>query len=232
MKYLFLNHKMNMTSIEIVEYLEKLKKIDFKNTELSIFPSYIYIPYFFGKNVTYGAQNVSVYQEGPYTGDVSAKQLKSLEAKYCLVGHSERRYVFDEWDEDINEKIVRLQENNIIPVLCIGERKKENRETVLEKQLKIGLKDIDLDNIIIAYEPVYSIGTGIVLENVEIEGIIRFIKNYIEVTFGKSLPVLYGGSVDEKNISRLSKISNIDGFLLGKSSLDLEKVKLILESIN
>lgn len=231
MKYLFINHKMNMTSVDIVEYLENLKEIKNKGIELSIFPSYVFIPYFFGKDISFGGQNVSIYTEGAFTGEVSAKQLKSLNAKYCLVGHSERRIIFDEWDEDVNEKIHRLQENDITPVLCIGEKKIDDREEVLIRQLSVDLKDINLDNIIIAYEPVYSIGTGIILENTEIENAIRLIKNYIKLTYNVDIPVLYGGSVDEKNISKLVKITSIDGFLIGKAGLDIEKVKKIIEEV-
>lgn len=230
MKYIFLNHKMNLTKTELESYKKGLKEIDCATLELCIFPSFVNIPYLIDEKYQVGSQNVSSYEEGSYTGEVSAKQLKSIGILYTLVGHSERRYKLYEQDKEIKEKIKELKKQNIVPVLCIGEIEKENREETLKKQL-LSVLDSSIENLILAYEPVYSIGTGIVLENSEIEKTVDFIKSFIKKEYNKEFPILYGGSVDEKNIKNIKNIQNIDGVLIGKASLDIEKVKRIMEEV-
>lgn len=229
MKYLFLNHKMNLTVTELQKYKEQLKNINWKHLEICIFPSFLNIPYLIKEQYKIGAQNVSAFEEGSFTGEISAKQLKNLGASYCLVGHSERRNKFHEQDEEIRGKIKELEKQNITSVLCVGELCQEEREETLKRQLSV--IDVDPKNLIIAYEPVYSIGTGLVLENQKIEEAINFIKEYIKQQYQKEFPVLYGGSVDEKNITGLKQLINADGFLIGKASLTVEKVVKIVEEI-
>lgn len=229
MKYLFLNHKMNITVTELQEYKENLKNVNWKNLEVCIFPSFINISYLIKEKYKVGAQNVSSFESGSFTGEVSAKQLKSLKVSYCLVGHSERRYKFCEQETDIKEKIKELEKQNIIPVLCVGELQQEEKEEILKKQLSV--IDQNPKELIIAYEPVYSIGTGVVLENEKIEETIDFIKEYVSKRYQKNFPVLYGGSVDENNIKQLKRIKNADGFLIGKASLTVEKIIKIVEEI-
>jgi len=222
---------MNLLKEEIVDYNNNLRSLVASDIELVVFPSCLYLSLLNGSNYKIGGQDVSKYESGSYTGDVSANQLKSLGCSYCLVGHSERRNIFGEVDEDILIKLKNLQKVGITPVLCIGENDKSNRYQVLERQLAI-LSDCDLDNLIIAYEPVYSIGTGIVLENSDINDVIMWIKEYLFDNYNRDVPVLYGGSVNEKNIVILNNINSLDGFLVGGASLDVSKVSNILEVID
>jgi len=228
MKYLFLNQKMNFTNEEFKHYQEQFLKLNVQNMEVAIFPTFTNIPYTEKGKYKIGAQNVSSYKEGSYTGEVSANQLQSIQVEYCLVGHSERRNHFHETDEEIKAKIECLIEEKITPVLCIGELQREERKETLEKQLSAVLDDKN-SNIIIAYEPIYSIGTGVVLENFEIEEALTLIKQFLQKNYKKDFPVLYGGSVDDKNIERLNKIPNLDGFLVGKAGLSIEKVETMME---
>lgn len=229
MKYLFLNHKMNLSKNEIITYKNNFPQETIEDLEVAIFPSAINIEILSDCKVPVGSQNVSNFEKGSYTGEIDAEQLASYNIKYSLVGHSERRKYFQETNLEIRDKIKRLQEKNIIPVLCIGEENKEMREETLKKQLHETLNNLEIKNLIIAYEPVYSIGTGVLLKNEEIEEAIRFIKKVIQEECQKSFPILYGGSVDEKSIYTLNKISNIEGFLVGKASLNIKKVKEMME---
>ena len=166
-------------------------------------------------------------------GFISAKDLKSYNVKYSVVGHSERRKYQKETDSEIYEKIIMLLQENIVPILCVGETKEErenNRvEEVLDKQLDglLNIRENFREEIIIAYEPVWSIGTGIIPTNKEIEDTILYIK--------KKLPtnkVLYGGSANEENIDTIKQISVIDGYLLGGLSLKPDKLKVFLDKLN
>lgn len=230
MKYLFLNHKMNLNKDEIIDYNNELNKINYEAHEIAVFPSAVYLSLMDSSNYKIGAQNVCIYENGSYTGEVSASQLASLNCSYCLVGHSERRAIFKESNEEICLKLRNLQNAGITPVLCVGESDKNNRYDVLKEQLSV-LSSCDLDKLIIAYEPVYSIGTGVVLGNNEINEVILWIKQYILDNFSKKVFVLYGGSVNDSNIVTLNTVSSLDGFLIGKSSLSVDKVTKILEVI-
>ena len=184
-------------------------------------------------NIGLGAQNVSKTSCGAYTGEVSATQLKSMGVKYCIVGHSERRKYQHETDEEINQKVKLLLKEEIIPIICVGEEKEEretNRQNeVIAKELEEALKDLTIEEkkkVIIAYEPIWAIGTGLIPTNEEIEKIINLIKCHLPNT-----KVLYGGSANENNIEELRKISVIDGYLLGGISLKLEKLDIFLEKL-
>ena len=231
MKYLFLNHKMNLTKEEFLNYQEELSKIDTNDTEVVIFPSSTYLSLINGENFKVGAQDVCEYEDGSYTGEISANQLTSLNCSYCLVGHSERRNIYNESSELLSLKINNLQSVGITPVLCVGEKNRELRYSVLMEQLDI-LEGCNIDNLIIAYEPVYSIGTGVVLDNDDIEEAILWIKEYALSVYDKDIPVLYGGSVNDSNISVLNNIPGLDGFLVGKASLSVSSVKTMVEVIS
>lgn len=231
MKYLFLNHKMNLTKEEFLDYQEELSKIDTSDTELVVFPSSTYLSLINGDSFKVGAQDVCEYEDGSYTGEISANQLTSLNCSYCLVGHSERRNIYNETSEFLSKKINNLQSVGIIPVLCVGEKNRDIRYSVLMEQLDI-LAGCNLDNLIIAYEPVYSIGTGVVLDNDTIEEAILWIKEYVLSVYDRGVPVLYGGSVNDTNISTLNNVPGIDGFLVGKASLSVDSVKTMVEVIS
>ncbi len=226
-----LNNKCNLTKDEFILYKKELQKLKKKETEIILFPSSIYLSNKID-NISIGSQNVSHYSSGPYTGEISAEQLKSLNVKYCLTGHSERREKFFETSDDINKKIRNLLNYEIIPILCIGEKKRsnlsKNKEIILDelKQSLFGLSKEEIEKIIIAYEPVWSIGTGIIPTGEEISEIINSIKaNY------PNNKILYGGSVNSDNVEMLNKENIIDGYLLGGLSLRLEKVQLLIDKI-
>ena len=170
-----------------------------------------------------GAQNCH-HQEnyGALTGSVNAKMVKGVGAKYVILGHSENRQT-GESDKLINLKIKTALKNGLKVIFCIGEKIKDKRnkktKLVLSKQIKLGLKGVKLNNIIIAYEPVWAIGSGLIPKSDELFKTINFIKS----KFRKKLKILYGGSVNNKNINELKTIRNIDGFLVGGASQNSKK---------
>ena len=225
-----LNNKSNLEKNEFLNYIEELKKIQTNNTLISC-PTFLNIP-LVDNSILLGSQNVSSKDNGAYTGEISATQLKTHNVKYSIVGHSERREYQKETNNDIKEKVNKLLENNITPILCIGEtldeRKNNKYKEVLKEELSIldDLNDEVKSNIIIAYEPIWSIGTGVIPTNSEIEEVFRFIKDMLP-----NSKVLYGGSANETNIDVLNQISLIDGYLLGGLSLKLDKLQVFLDKL-
>ncbi len=222
---IILNNKSNLNYDEFLNYQEKLKEISSSQT-LIFCPSNIYLAITDLPNFSLGAQNVSSYPNGAYTGEVSAAQLKSLNVNYCIVGHSERRNYLQEDDNQIKLKLQRLLEQDIIPILCIGEVSENEDKKMLDEQLSI-LKNLENnEKIIIAYEPVWAIGSGKTPSIEEIENVVRKIK----LMYPNNL-VIYGGSIDEENIKRL-KTKVLDGYLIGGLSLNPEKLKLLLNELD
>lgn len=225
-----LNNKCNLGKEEFINYIEELKKIKTDN-ELILCPIFLNIP-LVDSSIILGSQNVSKSDNGAYTGEISAKELKSYNVRYSIVGHSERREYQKETNEEIKEKVIRLLENNIIPILCIGESLKERRNNTYEKVLKEELNILndltseEKEKIIIAYEPIWSIGTGVIPTNSEIEEVFSLIKDILP-----NNKVLYGGSANEENIDILKNISLIDGYLLGGLSLKPDKLQVFLDKL-
>lgn len=224
---IILNNKSNLVKEEFIKYKNSLDEINC-NEEIVLAPSSIYLGACNNK-IPLCSQTVSSYEEGAHTGEVAATQLKSIGVKYCLVGHSERRNEEKESSQELNSKIRNLLANNIKVVLCVGEtlRQKEAgiKEEVILKEIREATKNLKFksEDLIVAYEPIWAIGSGKVPTIEEIEDIIRLIKNDLNVK------VLYGGSVNEKNINNF-KSPLLDGYLLGGISLDLKKLsKLIKE---
>ena len=228
---IFANMKMNLSFDEIKDYIDKTKEIKDK---FVVIPSSIYIPYFKDNNYNVGIQNISKFDNGAFTGDISISQVKSLGVDYVLIGHSERRHIFNETLEDINIKMMKSKEKDIKIILCIGETKeqRDNNLTndILKEQIESAFKNIDnIDNIIIAYEPVWSIGTGLIPTNDEIFDTTNYIKQVINNIYNKNIDVLYGGSVNENNIKNLNSINNLSGFLVGGASLKPDKLYKMIE---
>jgi len=221
-----LNHKCNFTKTEFLKYQEKFRKI---KTEHSVVlcPSALYLSITSLPGISLGAQDVSVTERGSHTGEVASSQLKEIGVEYVLIGHSERREEHHESDNTLKEKLARLLAQGLIPVLCVGETKKEKdcgkTKEVLEKQLSI-LKEKELKNVIIAYEPVWAIGTGKIPAVEEIDAILK----YINTCFPKAT-LLYGGSVNEENIKILKTSKYIEGYLLGGLSLDPKRLQVFLD---
>ena len=233
-KLLVLNHKMYLDFNDIKSYISEIKDYIRSDIDVVVCPSDVFIPYFKGRyDFKLGAQNIT----GLFvTGEASAKQLKSLDVRYSLVGHSDRKLYFNEDSKVINANIIEAINNNIIPIVCVGETKeeRERRKTadVIVKQLKDYFRDIDVNSdVIIAYEPIWSIGSGDVLSNKDIYEVVDLIKSVIFKRYGVNISVIYGGSVDFKNIERLKKITNLDGFLLGKMSTSSSSVLKIMNEM-
>lgn len=222
MKIIAANFKMNLTKKEIDNYLKEIDNKKINN--VIFFPSNLYIPYFSKYNI--GSQDISFKELGSITGDTSIKQYLDFNIKYVLIGHSERRKYFND-SKYISDKVNLALKNNIIPIICIGETEEEYNNKLTKKVLKKELDEALENNItllnneiIIAYEPIFSIGTNKVLDIKEIENIISYIKSYLKNTYLLDIKVLYGGSVNLNNIGNLEKISNLDGYLIGNASLD------------
>jgi len=174
------------------------------------------------------AQNCYYEDSGAFTGEISIDMIKGCGATHVIVGHSERRKIFNEDNYSINRKVLAAKSNGLIPIFCIGEtledRKKGLTEKIISTQIKRGLKGIDsLSGIIIAYEPVWAIGTGVAANAREIKGIHKFIQNVLKNIDKKHYtPVLYGGSVKPDNSKELINVPGVDGFLIGGASLNVD----------
>ena len=228
-----LNNKSNFTKQEFKEYQNALSDV---KTEVNMIlcPNMVNIANFNTFNNCYlGSQNVSKYTKGAHTGEVTADQLRSHGVSFCIVGHSERRED-GETDEDVKEKVLRLYEQGIIPILCIGESFRERQEgeytdVILNELTAVtdALTEEQKNKLIVAYEPIWSIGTGLVPQNDEIEEVFNLIKQVVP-----NCKILYGGSANEKNVSTINKCRNLDGYLLGGLSLTPDKLQTFIEIIN
>jgi triosephosphate isomerase len=227
-KLIVANLKMNLTLEEANDYLDIIKKNIIDQLEIIICPSFPFLPLFKNKDYKLGAQNCYYLDKGSYTGEVSPLQLKTIGVSYIIVGHSERRIYFKENNELINDKLKAILKHNIKPILCIGETMEERllHKTfiVLKKQLNEALKDIESDmltDIVIAYEPVWAIGSGKTPTSQEIAEVINYIKDLIKKEYKiDNIIVLYGGSVNLKNIKAITNIA--DGVLIGSASVDAD----------
>lgn len=226
-----LNNKDNLTKEEFLDYQERLSKIEVLD-KMILCPTSINIPLFKASNCYLGAQNVSKFDVGAHTGDISATILKSYGVEYCIVGHSEVRAT-GETNEDVKEKILKLFEQDITPIMCIGESFRERQENdyhnVLTNEISTvtdNLSEDQKEKIIIAYEPIWSIGTGIVPKNYEIKEVVKLIKDMLP-----NNKILYGGSVNENNIDTLKSIQGIEGYLLGGVSLQTDNLSVLIEKL-
>lgn len=212
--------------------------------EVALFPPYLYLAEVAaqtkGTNIAFGAQNCATHLQGAYTGEISAAMLAELGCQYVIIGHSERRSLYGETNEVVTEKIAAALVCGLTPVLCIGETavQRENGETlsVLKKQLSAIMERSDgamiLSKIVIAYEPVWAIGTGKTatpeLAQETHSQIRQFLAQY-SPTIAEQVLLLYGGSVKADNAAALSSMSDIDGFLVGGASLDPTQFLLICQ---
>ena len=231
MKYLVCNFKNKLLKDDIVKYNKSLGDIETK-VKLVLCPPSIYLGMFEKSGYELGVQDISSFIDKTITGEIEASQVRSLGAKYVIVGHSERRIYKHEINIDFINKINNAIENGLNIIYCIGETlsEKENGRTyeVLEKQISEVLNNVEIKNILIAYEPVWSIGTGKVPEADEIKENIKFINDIIMENYEEKLDILYGGSVNDTNIEKLCTIKGLNGFLVGGASLDTNKVKGML----
>ncbi len=187
-----------------------------------------------------GAQNCYFKNSGAYTGEISLNMLLECNVEYVIIGHSERRHIFNENNDLINKKVVKVVESGIKPILCIGETIDEMNEgktnDIIKAQLISGLNGIkSLNNIIIAYEPVWAIGTGLTASSDKVEEVHMLIRKILSQLYDDDCgdtPILYGGSVNPANANELISIDGVNGFLIGGASLDIVKFSEIVKLVN
>jgi len=174
-----------------------------------------------GSRVQLGAQNVHWEDSGPYTGEISGPMLQEIGVRYVIVGHSERRQYFGETDETVNLRLKAAQRNGLTPILCVGETKQQRdageTKSLIISQLETDLVNIDQGNLVIAYEPIWAIGTGDTCEASEANRVIGVIRKQLK---NPDVPIQYGGSVKPNNIDEIMAQPEIDGVLVGGASLE------------
>ncbi len=233
------NWKMFKTGQEAVAEAKKLAGLteDITPIDIMIAPTFLSLPLVAdclkNTNVGVGAQNLFYENEGAYTGEVSGEMIRTAGADYVIIGHSERRQYFNETDDSVCKKIKAAVNADLIPILCIGETETERNEkktfSILDKQIKNGLKGLaleDLGSLVLAYEPVWAIGTGKTATPDQVDEVHHYIRSLMDKLFGNglanSIRILYGGSVKPENASDLMALEHVDGALVGGASLDAE----------
>lgn len=238
------NWKMNMLPNEAMQFIDTLVPL-VKNTENEVILCVPYTDLFYslltaqGTNIKIGAQNMHFEESGAYTGEVSGKMLKSIGVEYVIIGHSERRQYFNETDETVNKKIKAAFANGLKPIVCVGEtlEQREAGQTVeiitsqIEKALD-GLTEEQVENTIIAYEPIWAIGTGKTATAEQANETIKSIRDKICQMYGQMVSngviIQYGGSVKSTNAKEIFEMSDIDGGLVGGASLKPEEFSKIV----
>ncbi|MCF8227829.1 MAG: triose-phosphate isomerase [Bacteroidales bacterium] len=244
------NWKMNKTFQQAEELVAEVKDLmeehEIKHTEVIVIPPFPYLEMATdlaqGSPLKVGAQNVSDHDYGAYTGEISAPMLASMEVNYCIVGHSERRKYFREKSKALAEKVKQLLNAGITPIFCCGEdlekREKGQQEKVVERQISKALFELEPDDfsrMVIAYEPVWAIGTGKNATPEQAQEMHAFIRKIIEGKYGKdiseNISILYGGSCNAKNAKSLFKNPDVDGGLIGGASLNAEEFLKVIRGI-
>ncbi len=229
------NWKMNKTLDEALQLVEGIKGEERdKDVEAVLCVPFVNLTevkkLIEGTGIKLGAQNVHWEDSGAYTGEVSSPMLKSIGVEYVIIGHSERRQYFNETDEIVNKKVKAVLDHELKPILCVGEtleeREKGIEEDIVGEQIKNALEGIseeDASNIVIAYEPIWAIGTGKTASSKDANTMLGFIRNILGDIYNKDLKnnirILYGGSVKPANIKELMAEDEIDGALVGGASL-------------
>lgn len=229
------NWKMNKTSKEVKEFFKEFNKKEFKTRSNTLYGLAIpacNIPFAIDKRVNkkfiVAAQDVSKHLSGAFTGEISILMLKDLGVSHVIIGHSERRIYHGETDQDVNTKAKIALEHGVIPIICVGETleqyESKQSKKIVEKQIKDCVKDLDLSKIVIAYEPVWAIGTGKTATN----EYAQVMCNHIRKLTSDDTLIQYGGSVTPETINDLLKQPDVDGALVGGASLKVDSfIKLI-----
>lgn len=242
------NWKMNMLPNEAINFIEELAPI-VKNIENEVILCVPYTDLFYallsvqGTNIKIGAQNMHWEESGAYTGEVSAKMLKSIGVEYVIIGHSERRQYFAETDEIVNKKVKTALANGLKPIICVGETLEQREQGITEKiittQVEKALEEVtveELEKLIIAYEPIWAIGTGKTATKEDANTTIIQIRKKIAEMYGQNeanrVIIQYGGSVKASNAKELFEMSDIDGGLVGGASLKVEEFSKIVNFEN
>ncbi|WP_297812207.1 triose-phosphate isomerase [uncultured Finegoldia sp.] len=239
------NWKMNNTDSETLDFVKKLKNLELsEKVETCIIAPFTSLKTlskeFEFSDISVGAQNMYFEEYGAFTGEISPKMLKDLGVNYVIIGHSERRTIFNEDDELLNKKIISALNNRLKPILCCGEnleqRQANKQNEVVENQLKADLKNISSDminnNLVIAYEPLWAIGTGKTASSDNAQEMCHFIRNLLSEIYNNELAnkirIQYGGSVKPSNISEIMSKNDIDGVLVGGASLEVESFSKLI----
>lgn len=230
------NWKMHKTINEAKSFVEEIKG-SIKETDVEVV---ICAPYTIlkdlkevtkGTNIKVGAQNMHFEENGAFTGEISPLMLKDLEIDYVIIGHSERRQYFNETDETVNKKVKKALEHSIIPIMCVGESLEEREagdtKSIVKSQVEKGLQGInheDIKKIVVAYEPIWAIGTGKTASSEDANEVIAYIreviKNVSSEDISEEIRIQYGGSVKPSNVEEIMNQSDIDGALVGGASLE------------
>ncbi|SNT13424.1 triosephosphate isomerase [Anaerovirgula multivorans] len=238
------NWKMHNIAEEAVKLVNELKA-EVRNTDVKVV---ICCPFTVlaevkkaveGSNIKLGAQNMHWEDKGAYTGEISADMLKDIGVEYVIIGHSERRQYFNETDETVNKKVRKALEKELLPILCVGETLEEREadrtyEVVKSQTLKAleNITDEEMKSIVVAYEPVWAIGTGKTASPEDANAVIAYIREVIKEKYGEDIselvPIQYGGSVKAANATEIMNQEDIDGALVGGASLKAEEFLAIV----
>ena len=243
------NWKMNLTLEDarrlIVELRQGLQGTDERKIDIVVCPTFIHLQgvnFQLPHNIKLGAQDVFWKDKGAYTGEISSIMLKDVGCQYIIIGHSERRQNLFETDEMINQKGQACLKQGLISILCVGETKEEREKNLTDARIKEqiikdleGIRTQDIEKVIIAYEPVWAIGTGKTPKGSDANEVAKLIREVISEKYSKDqvdkVRILYGGSVDSKNIKEFVDQPQIDGALVGEASLNANKFIKIVEQL-
>ena len=240
------NWKMNKNLAEAKDFFAqingKIKNSPLTSSQCILCTPSLYLveaaDYKIAPHLLFGGEDISAHDNGAYTGELSAEMLASADCDYCIVGHSERREYHSETNELLNQKLFRLQEKNITPIYCIGEsleqRESGDTEEVLQTQLEESLKDFNATKgLVIAYEPIWAIGTGKAATAEMAQEVHAFIRNWLSARYSdviaQQIPILYGGSMKPENIAELIGQTDIDGGLIGGAALKIDSYWKMVE---
>lgn len=240
------NWKMNGNSASITELCNDISQVEYAdNVEVVVFPTSIYAKEAISQlptKVGVGLQNITFHDDGAYTGEISSEMLKDIGCTHVLIGHSERRSLFGETDIDVFKKLSKIIDTDIIPVVCIGEslvdRNSGKLEEILTKQLVLILDNLtekQLAKVVIAYEPVWAIGTGVVATLEQVQDTHKYIRTLLATksqNLAKTIQIVYGGSLKASNAKDILSLADVDGGLIGGASLVGKEFNEIINQAN
>ena len=241
------NWKMNMTNDESVNLIEELKQISINDVDVKIAPSFTNlnkaVSLLGSSEIEVVAQNVHFEERGAFTGEISIEMLKSVGVNSVIIGHSERRKYFNENDFILSKKTKMAIDNSVNIIFCIGEelsdREKQNHFELIKNQIISGLFGLDMQqikNVVVAYEPVWAIGTGKTAENHQIQEMHEYIRKLFNDKYGsdisQQIKILYGGSVKPNNAEEIFSLKDVDGGLIGGASLNFSDFNAIVQAAN
>ena len=238
------NWKMNMLPNEAMSFIRQIES-EVNNSKAEVILCVPYTDLFYSlltaqdTKIKIGAQNMHWEEKGAYTGEISGQMLKCIGVEYVIIGHSERRQYFAETDETVNKKVKSALLNGLKPIVCVGEtleqREQGKQEEIITNQTHLaleGLNEEQLQNVMVAYEPIWAIGTGKTATSEDANNSIKSIRNQVEKDYGKNaaenIIILYGGSVKTENSKEIFSMADIDGGLVGGASLKAEEFIKIL----